>query len=512
MEQKQRNFLDMLIDSNMLADGCSLHQLFSQNSSESLTYDDIILLPSHINFCVDDVDLSTQLTRNITLKTPLVSSPMDTVTESEMAISLALQGGIGIIHCNNTVEKQVEEVSRVKRYNNGFITNPVVLSPTDTVGTVWKLKSENHFSGFPVTENGTVGSRLLGMVSNRDIDFVESGTLVKDFMTPRGEIVTETVDGLTNLSLENAYQTVKRTKVSRLPIVDKDDNLVSLICKKDIKANRNYPLASKSSTHQLLVGAAVSTQKTDFERINALVKAGVDVIVIDSSNGDSIYQYETLKYIKENHQNIDVIAGNVVTKTQAKNLIDLGADAIRIGHGIGSICSTQSVCGIGRAQGTAVYEVSKYCKSRGIPTIADGGIKSTGDIVKALALGASTTMMGGMFAGTDETPGDFIYKNNIRLKKYRGMGSKACRKEHGSTTRYLSEQNKLFVAQGVVGEVLSKGSIKTYVPYMLKSVKHGMQNLGCKNIRDLENTRFEKRSFQAQKEGGIHDLYSYENN
>ena len=418
----------------------------STSSCESLTYADIILLPGYIDFPTESVDLSTRFTKNICLNVPFVSSPMDTVTESEMAIALALQGSIGIIHCNNTIEKQVEEVSKVKRYNNGFIYDPVLLQPNNTVEDVWKLKSEHHFSGFPVTEDGEMGSKLVGMVSNRDVDFVENGTKVADFMTALKDMITYVVDSKEKCSLETAYKIVKENKISRLPIVDRSGRLIALICKKDIRANRNFPLASKNpETLQLLVGAAVSTHPRDKERIRKLVEARVDVIVIDSSNGNSCYQLDTLRYIKANYPNIDVIAGNVVTISQAKNLVDNGADGIRIGMGSGGICTTQSVCGIGRAQATAVFEVSQYCNDmRGVPTIADGGISTTGDIVKALALGASSVMMGGMFAGCDETPGDFFFKDGIRLKKYRGMGSKACRREHGSTTRYLSDESKLF--------------------------------------------------------------------
>jgi IMP dehydrogenase len=303
-----------------------------------------------------------------------------------------------------------------------------------------------------------------------------------------------------------------------LPVVNEDKTLVSLICRKDILNHQSYPLATRNlETKQLLVGAAVSTHLSDRVRIDELVKANVDVLCIDSSNGDSVYQHDTIKYIKTKYPHIDVIAGNVVTVTQAKHLIDAGADALRVGMGSGGICITQDTLGIGRAQGSAVYEVARYAtRQRGIPVIADGGISNSSHISKALIFGASTTMMGSMFAATDESPGNIIVKDGIRLKEYRGHGSKGCQKEPSTLERYNMGKDDVFVPQGVVGHVVAKGSLNHVVPILAKSIKHTMQHLGVKNLTHLlanvitGDVRIEKRSIQAQKEGSIHNLYSYE--
>ena len=493
-------------------DGCCMDELFS-NTMESLTYDDIILLPRKIIGPVSDITLTTQFTKNISIELPLVSSPMDTVTESDMAIELALQGGIGVIHCNNTIESQVNEVMKVKRYINGFICNPIVVKPSDTVQSVIELKEKWKFSGFPVTLNGNMNEPLLGMVSNNDITFIENtNTTVDTIMRKRENLII----AKRFCSLDSAFEIIKQQKINRLPIVDENDNLVGLICRKDLRGKRTFPHASKDKTGKLLVAAAVTTHPGDKQRIDALVSSGVDAICIDSSNGCSDFQIETIKYIKETHPKVDVIAGNVVTRKQAKWLIDAGADAIRVGQGAGTICITQDVLGVGRAQASAVYQVSKIAKQYGIPTIADGGIYKSGQIAKALIFGASTVMMGSMFAGTDEAPGEVITKDGVRLKMYRGQGSMACYREakNAISARYLTQKDKTFVAQGVVGYVPSKGAIRDQVPGLAESVKHTFQHLGLKNMNDLFGSRneicLEKRSFQAQREGTVHNLYSYE--
>ena len=478
----------------------------------SFAYDDLIFLPDYIDFNTDDIHLSTKLTRNISLKVPFVSSPMDTVTEHEMAIKMALLGGIGIIHCNNTIEEQVKEVKKVKRYNNGFIDNPIVFSPDNTIQDVIDIKEKLNFSGFPITVDGNMGSKLLGLVCNRDIDFID------DYNTPLKEIMTKTEDLILgkgiNISLEEATKIILKTKISRLPVVNHDNDLISLVCRKDIRNNQNYPNASKNKkTKQLLVGASISTAPGYEERVKCLVDAGVDVIVVDSSQGNSIYQVNTIKYIKENF-NVDVIAGNVVSPIQSVKLINAGADALRVGMGIGSICTTQQVCGVGRAQASAVYSVSHYAKEFGIPIIADGGISNSGHIIKALALGASTVMMGSLLAGTDESPGDYYYKDGIRLKNYRGMGSLESMSSN-KCDRYLINKSSIKVAQGVSGEVIGKGTLERHLNYIIKGVKHGFQNLGCNSINilhrkiDEDGLFIEIRTAPAQHEAGVHHLYSY---
>jgi len=483
----------------------------------SYAYDDIIILPGFIDFGVKEVALASRLTRNITLNIPIVSSPMDTVTESKMAIGLALQGGIGIIHCNNTIEEQVQEVRRVKKYQNGFIQNPIILSPTDPIAEVYKIKKLHGFTGIPITTDGKINSKLVGMVSFRDVDFVEDKT------TSIGEVMLKDLITIKEgTSLEAAYQVLKESKRSRLPIIDSKFHLKSLICRKDMRNRREYPLASKNKQNQLLVGAAVTTHIGTKERIRKLVVAGVDVIIVDSSQGNSKYQIDIIKYIKTTFPKTDVIGGNVVTIKQAENLINAGADALRIGMGIGSICTTQEVTGVGRGQATAVYKIAKYIanccynSSHQIPIIADGGISNTSHIVKALTLGASTVMMGSMLAGTDEAPGEYFYKNGIQIKKYRGMGSIDVMNKKGSE-RYMAVGTSIKVAQGVSGTVVGKGPVAKYVPFLIQGVKHGLQYIGAQNISKLHKMSlyegevgFELRSLAAMREGGIHDLLTYE--
>ena len=490
--------------------GSNAEKLFS--SPYGYTYDDIILLPGYIDHLIKDVNLTTKLTKNISLHTPIISSPMDTVTESEMAINIALQGGLGIIHCNNTIDTQITHVKQVKKYNNGFITDPIVLSEKQTVGNVLDIQKIYGFSGFPVTENGKIGSKLVGFVSERDYDFVaEKDTLVKEIMTTQLIVGEKTED----FSLEKAYDILRENKVNRLPIINENGELISLISRKDQKKGRDFPKATKhSQTSQLLVGASVTTHLKDRERINRLInEANVDILVVDSSQGNSIYQIETIQYIKKHFPSMEVIAGNVVTSNQAKNLIEAGADALRVGMGIGSICTTQNVCGVGRPQGSAIYDVGRYCKEKNISIIADGGISNSGHIVKALNLGASCVMLGSLLAGTDESAGDTFYENGIKLKKYRGMGSVEAMKENSS--RRYGIQDNIYVAQGVNGSVSCKGSIHKFIPYLMQGVKHGFQNIGIKNMKQCHDdlyegkTLFEIRSVSSQIEGNIHNLFDH---
>jgi IMP dehydrogenase len=494
---------------NPTDDGATASQLFS--SVTGYTYDDFILLPGYIDFSADQVALQTQLTKRISLNAPLVSSPMDTVTEATMAIHMALLGGIGILHYNNTVEEQQAEVLKVKRFKNGFISDPYVLSPQHTLADVDIIKKKAGFSGVPITENGTMGSKLLGIVTNRDSDFIRDRTrTLAEVMT------TQLVTANEGCTLEEANQLLRDSKKGKLPIIDADGCLVSLISRNDLKKNRDFPLASKNETNkQLLVGAALGTRDDDKDRLLALVEAGVDVVVLDSSQGNSIYQVQMIEWIKSHHPALQIIAGNIVTSRQAKSLVDAGADALRVGMGVGSICTTQEVMAVGRPQATAVYQVARYAQAHGVPIIADGGISSIGHITKALALGASCVMMGSMLAGTEEAPGEYFYQDGIRLKKYRGMGS-AEAMARGSAKRYFSDTEKIKVAQGVSGTVVDKGSIQRYLPYLLQGLRHGLQDIGVKDIKALHqslyagNLYFECRTHAAQVEGGVHNLYSYE--
>ncbi len=501
--------LSSLTDDFELLDGMSAVEFFEKGTG--YTYDDFILLPGHINFDADVVSLDTRISRDLSLKTPFLSSPMDTVTEADMAINMALQGGIGIIHYNNTIEEQREEVSKVKRFKNGFITNPFTLSPQHRISDIDEIKRKYNFSGVPITENGKMGSRLLGIVTNRDVDFVQDRSLpLESVMT------TEIVSGREGCTLEEANQILRESKKGKLPIVNANGELVALISRNDLKKNRDFPIASKNEVNKrLLAGAAVGTRPEDRERLDALVEAGLDLVILDSSQGDSIYQIEMIQYIKQRYSNLQVVGGNIVTQNQARSLIRAGVDGLRIGMGVGSICTTQEVMACGRPQATAVYKTAAYAKDAGIPIIADGGISTIGHIIKALALGASTVMMGSMLAGTEEAPGEYFYQDGIRLKKYRGMGSLEAMKK-GSAKRYFSEGDKIRVAQGVSGAVVDKGSIQRFLPYLVQGVKHGLQDIGAVSLKDLHERlyagqlAFELRTHAAQVEGGVHNLHSYE--
>ncbi len=489
-------------------DGLTGENIFSKG--HGYTYDDFILLPGFIDFAVEDAVLETNLTRNISLKSPLSSSPMDTVTESRMAIAMALLGGIGFIHYNNTIQEQANEVRKVKRFKNGFITDPIVLSPNHRIADIDRIKRQQGYSGIPITEDGSLGSKLVGIVTNRDIDFVQDrDTLLSEVMT------THLITAQEGVSLEEANRILQESKKGKLPIVDKQFRMVTLISRTDLLKNRDYPLASKGIDKRLLVGAALSTRPEDRDRLEALVKEGLNVVVIDSSQGNSTYQIDMINHIKYHYPQLEVIAGNIVTAAQAKNLIDAGADGLRIGMGAGSICTTQKVMAVGRPQATAVFQTAQYAKDFGVPVIADGGIANIGHIIKALSLGASAVMMGGMLAGTEEAPGEYFYKDGVRLKKYRGMGSVEAMNE-GGAKRYFADKEKIKVAQGVSGSVVDKGSLLSYVPYLLQGLRQGFQDIGTRNIRELHaalyngDLRFELRTHAAQAEGDVHHLYSYE--
>ena len=466
---------------------------------EGITFDDVLLVPAYSEVIPNQVDLSTMLTKTVKLNIPMISAGMDTVTEHRMAIAMARQGGIGIIHKNMSIEAQAEEVDKVKRSENGVITDPFYLSPEHTLADANELMAKFRISGVPITENG----KLVGIITNRDLKFEEDfSKKIKDCMTSEGLITAKV-----GITLEEAKKILARARKEKLPIVDDENNLRGLITIKDIEKQIKYPLSAKDSQGRLLCGAAVGITANVLERVAALVKAHVDVIVLDSAHGHSANVIRCVKMIKENYPELPVIAGNVATKEATKALIEAGVDAVKVGIGPGSICTTRVVAGIGVPQISAIMDCYEAAKESGVPIIADGGIKYSGDMTKAIAAGANVCMMGSMFAGCDESPGTFELFQGRKYKVYRGMGSIAAM-ENGSKDRYFQTDAKKLVPEGVEGRVAYKGSVEDTVFQLIGGLRSGMGYCGALDIETLKKTgRFVKISAASLKESHPHDIH-----
>ena len=467
---------------------------------EGITFDDVLLVPAYSEVTPNMVDLTTKLTNKITLNIPMMSASMDTVTEHRMAIAMARQGGIGIIHKNMSIEAQADEVDKVKRSENGVITDPFSLSADHTLQDADDLMAKFRISGVPIVkEDGT----LIGIITNRDLKFETDFTKkISESMTSEGLITAP--EGIT---LDEAKAILAKARKEKLPIVDKDFKLKGLITIKDIEKQIKYPLSAKDEQGRLLCGAGVGITANMMERIDALVNAHVDVIVVDSAHGHSANIIKAVRQIKEKYPDLQIIAGNVATGAATKALIEAGADAVKVGIGPGSICTTRVVAGIGVPQITAVMDCYEAAKEYGIPIIADGGIKYSGDMTKAIAAGANVCMMGSMFAGCDESPGDFELYQGRKYKVYRGMGSIAAM-ENGSKDRYFQENAKKLVPEGVEGRVAYKGHVEDTVFQLIGGLRSGMGYCGAKDIETLKATgRFVKITAASLKESHPHDIH-----
>lgn len=468
--------------------------------TEGLTFDDVLLVPAYSEVLPRNVDISTRFTRNIKLNAPIVSAAMDTVTEADLAIAIAREGGIGVIHKNMSIEAQAAQVRKVKRAENGMIYDPITLHFSGTVGDALQLMKENKIGGIPVVDDNNV---LVGIVTNRDLRFQE------DMSRPVHEVMTsENIITTMSSELDKATDILKKNKIEKLPVVDKDNKLVGLLTFKDITKIKDNPNACKDSKGRLRAAAGVGVTPDSMARIKALVEANVDAIVIDTAHGHSKGVVDLLKLVKKSYPTLEVVIGNIATGEAARMLVDAGADAVKVGIGPGSICTTRVIAGVGVPQLEAVWDVYAAIKDTGVPIIADGGIRYSGDIVKALAAGADTIMAGSMFAGVEESPGETIIYNGRKFKSYRGMGSLDAMQQ-GSKDRYfqdVEEDVKKLVPEGIVARVPFKGNLAEVLYQMIGGLRAGMGYCGAPNITDLKNARFIRITNSGINESHPHDV------
>lgn len=467
---------------------------------EGLTFDDVLLIPAYSEVTPNMVKLGSRFSRNIPLNIPMVSAAMDTVTESELAIAMAREGGIGVIHKNMSIAEQAAQVRKVKRAESGMIYDPVTITGNETVGDALRLMHDNHIGGIPVVD---ADNRLVGIVTNRDLRFqTDMEIRISDVMTKENLVTT------TNPNLDEASQILLRHKIEKLPVVDADNHLVGLITYRDITKIQDYPNACKDEKGRLRVAAGVGVTSDTIKRVDALVEAGVDAVVIDTAHGHSANVVNTLKAVKEKYPNLDVVVGNIATAEAAEYLIDAGADGIKVGIGPGSICTTRIVAGVGMPQLTAIFNCAKVAHLHGVPAIADGGLRYSGDIVKALAAGGDAVMMGSMLAGVEESPGETIIYNGRKFKSYRGMGSIEAM-QAGSKDRYFQSEktdSSKFVPEGIVARVPYKGTLSETVYQLIGGLRSGMGYCGAKDIDALHNAKFTRITSAGVVENHPHDV------
>lgn len=477
--------------------GCELILLSDRFLGEALTFDDVLLVPAKSEVIPSEVNTSTRLTKNIMLNIPLISAAMDTVTDARLAIAIAREGGLGVIHKNLSIEQQASEVDKVKRSEHGVITNPIFLNPDNSINDALEIMQHYRISGVPITSNG----KLVGILTNRDLRFETNfDQPIKNVMT-KENLVTAAV----NTTLEQAKAILQKHRIEKLPLVDKDFNLKGLITIKDIQKAVQYPNSAKDERGRLRVAAAVGISAT-IERAGALIEAGVDLIAIDSAHGHSKNVLAAVKELKKNFPKVEVMAGNVATAGATVDLIEAGADAVKVGVGPGSICTTRIVAGIGVPQITAVYNCAEAAKKYGIPIISDGGIKYSGDITKAVAAGADVVMIGSLFAGTEESPGELEIYQGRSFKVYRGMGSVSAMKQ-GSKDRYFQEDQSKLVPEGIEGRVAFKGSLSETAFQLVGGLRAGMGYCGCKTVEELKTqSRFVRITAAGLRESHPHDI------
>ena len=478
-----------------------MQQYSDQVVMEGLTFDDVLLVPARSEVIPRDVVTNTMFTREIPLNVPIVSAAMDTVTDANMAIAIAREGGIGVIHKNMPIDEQMDQVRRVKRAENGMIYDPVTIDVNQTVGDALKLMAENHIGGIPVVDSSF---RLIGIVTNRDLRFEDNpATPIKDVMTSENLITIDHGD-----DIPHAIEVLHKYKVEKLPVVDKNGRLVGLITYKDIKKIKNNPTASKDGKGRLLVAAAVGINSHSLETVEKLVSVDTDAVVLDTAHGHSVFVLDTIKKIRAAFPHLQIVAGNIATAEAAIALKECGVDAVKVGIGPGSICTTRIIAGIGVPQLTAVMNATGALKGSGIPVIADGGIRYSGDITKALAAGASTIMAGSLFAGVEEAPGEAIILNGRKFKSYRGMGSLEAMQK-GSKDRYfqdMEEDIKKLVPEGIVAQVPYKDTLAEVIYQLVGGLKAGMGYCGARNIEELRSAKFVKITAAGMAESHPHDV------